>query len=93
MTGWRDGAVCRADPDMWFTASLRSAAVHICRQHCPVVNDCYEALQYTRIAFGVMGGQAFAADGVPMTSWGVGKSAEVCGPYCRAFRRSAGEGE
>ena len=93
MTGWRDLAACRRDPDMWFTPSLRAAAVHVCRKHCPVAEDCYRALRSTSITSGVMAGVAFADDGAAMTKWGVGKSVSVCTPDCRPFRRTTGEGE
>jgi len=72
---------------MWFTASERTAAVHICRSHCPVLRDCLEALQRIRISHGVMAGYAFAADGVRMTTWGVGQGVKVCGPDCQAYRK------
>lgn len=93
MTGWRDLAVCRRDPDMWFTAGLRAVAVHVCRKHCPVAEDCYQALRFTSITNGVMAGVAFGDGGVPMTKWGVGRSVGVCTPDCRPFRRTTGEGE
>lgn len=84
---WLERAACRHDPDMWFTGADRTAAVHICRSHCPVIRNCLEALQSTEISYGVMAGLAFAADGVRMTSWGAGQGVKVCGPYCRAYRK------
>jgi hypothetical protein len=84
---WQERGACRHDPDLWFTGSERTAAVHICRNHCPVIRDCLEALHGTEISYGVMAGLAFAADGVRMTAWGVGKGAKACGSYCKAYRK------
>ena len=84
---WLEHAVCQADPDMWFTASDRIGAVHICRSHCPVVEECHSALSRTWITHGVMGGVAFDDAGVPMKKRGSGKAVKVCGPYCRAYRK------
>jgi hypothetical protein len=84
---WRDRAVCRYDPDMWFTSADRVAAVHICRHHCPVVKECHTAIVPGATTSGVMGGVAFDDDGEPMKKWGSGKAAAVCGPDCRAYRK------
>lgn len=86
MTDWRDRGACRADPDMWFTGETRTAAVHICLAHCPVIRDCREWTETATVCSGVAGGQAFGADGAPMTTWGGGQDVKVCGPACRPYR-------
>lgn len=39
---WRLRAVCRAAPDLWFAADRvqLAQAIHLCRQHCPVIGEC-----------------------------------------------------
>ncbi len=93
MTNWRERGACRATPDLWFDASFRTSAVHICRAHCPVVRECHEWAAGALIVSGVAGGLAHGDNGEAMTSWGNGKDATRCTPSCRAFRRTAGEGE
>jgi len=78
---------------MWFNSAERGFAVHICRRHCRVIKECSKALQHTEISYGVMGGVAFGDHGIPLTRNGTGKTAAVCGPYCRVYRKSDIDGE
>jgi hypothetical protein len=59
---WRDQALClHLDPDFMFGARARAEALHICRRHCPVLNDCQAYAQALRPAPTdcVMGGVAW----------------------------------
>jgi hypothetical protein len=48
---WRDQALClHLDPDFMFGARARAEALHICRRHCPVLNDCQAYAQALRPA-------------------------------------------
>ncbi len=93
-TNWRTMARCRLNPDLWTTriAEMVRPALHICRQHCPVRQQCHaEAVQlptYLRHEV-VLGGVAYAGSGMP----GVRQAAaEDCGS-CRLPRRVEDEGQ
>lgn len=67
MIDWTDHAACRNhDPEIWFPPVLESGgaarthpqvtrAVEICRQ-CPVIAECLEWAQETRVRHGIWGG-------------------------------------
>jgi hypothetical protein len=39
---WSQWAECRTSPELWFaeTAGARAAALHVCLEHCPVLEQC-----------------------------------------------------
>lgn len=63
---WRARAACRhLDPETWFDADLRPMALHICRRHCPVLQECrLNAFDHPPVS-GVQGGVAFGLTGKP----------------------------
>lgn len=88
MTDWREQGTCRADPDAWFDSKFRTAAVHICRAHCPVVEQCNAWAQTAVVCGGVAGGIAFGDNGELLLRNGLGQSARICTPECRPYRQS-----
>lgn len=75
---WWARGVCRnEDPELWFTDSLRAEAMHVCRTHCPVVEQCYRDALRNRPKAGVQGGQAWSAKGTPMYA-GALEPAKTC---------------
>ena len=90
MSDWRDKAVCRADPDLWFGKATGSEAVHICKHHCPVRNACRRWAVGAHLSFVTAGGIVWNADGQRSQAQPEGAK---CSPSCRAFRRTTGEGE
>jgi hypothetical protein len=57
---WRLQAACRGDnAELFFQPATRATALHICRTHCPVLEQCRrEALAHPPVAL-VMGGLAW----------------------------------
>jgi hypothetical protein len=63
---WLADALCRTqqhDPDLWFadTTQDRALALHLCRNHCPVLQQC--AAAQLAPAHGIFAGTAYAANG------------------------------
>lgn len=80
MTDWRDAAICRTDPERWFNRSARADAMHACRSHCPVVEQCLRDALACPPTDGVQGGVAFNCRSEPFPGWFY-KPARTC-PAC-----------
>lgn len=79
---WRSLGVCRyEDPELWFTDSQRAEAMHVCRVHCPVVEQCYRDALRIRPTAGVQGGEAWSTRGMPLYGGAI-EPAKSCG-RCR----------
>lgn len=84
---WRDRAPCQKNPELWFTDNTRSAAVHICRSHCPVMEECNAWAVGARFVGGVAGGVAYGHEGVALRSWTNGQDVTVCRSWCWTYRK------
>lgn len=56
---WRVHAFCAPNPDMWFDVATRPLAMHTCRRHCPVVEQCLKDAREHPPKEGVQGGVAW----------------------------------
>jgi hypothetical protein len=69
---WRPDGACSEDPDLWFESGARhwALAAHVCLRHCPVLEQCGNALlaemrQGVRPRDGVVAGVRFNTVGRP----------------------------
>ena len=81
---WQEAAACRRDPDAWFQPSTvaRSLAVHQCRRHCPVLDECTAYADVLvragkRPALCVLAGRWWNTRGQPIQA-----VRRFCGPDC-----------
>lgn len=87
---WRTQARCRLNPDLFTTnkAAKVHAALHICRSHCPVREQCHADAQELPIFLRhevVLGGVSYGNSGRPTTRQ---KAAETCTACRMQTRRS-----
>lgn len=66
---WRLQGRCRDTPDAWFEAKTRTEAMHICRTHCPVAEQCLLDALECPPKDGVQGGVAFNNERRPYPDW------------------------
>lgn len=84
---WQERALCQKNPELWFTESTRTAAVHICRFHCPVLKECQAWAVTAVVISGVAGGVAYGHTGAPMRYWANGDDVKLCRGWCWTYRK------
>lgn len=87
---WYERAACRREPDLWLSPSQHSSvltlAAHICRAHCPVLQECAR----DRYEHNPLHAVSVLQAGVHVTSYAPGKLTRPrdmrCGHRCERWR-------
>lgn len=58
----RDALCAKSDGDLWFTEADRALALHLCKVHCPVADQCPTPVGFSH---GVIAGVAYNQNGRP----------------------------
>lgn len=84
LDNWMRLSVCRAEPDLWFSEPSRRLAIHICRTHCPVRDQCEADAERIPCTHGVQAGVVYDQFGEPMEQQP--KPSNRSCPTCAAMR-------
>lgn len=91
MRDWTRQAACRHFPELFCDSGHQKDAVHICRQHCPVLAECAAEAAGQRNVEIVVGGEAWGANGqLSERLHGFG-DVKLHNPYCRKLPQLDGD--
>lgn len=84
---WRLRAACRREPDLWFDdhAEPSQLAVHVCRRHCPVTEQCQEEVRKHAPEWGVQAGLQWTRRGGRNRPSGLQPAQVKCRRECVPF--------